>query len=262
VISGQDGAMLNRRGFTATAVALLAGCGKPPQAPPEAAVSLARTPHLTDADIQAFLSIVQKLPGQNPPAFQPLAEVDFTSDAKAADMVSRWQREFRSSYNPVVQAKLWKRDTTLRVAFVDCGVEPENFATLLVSLATAVVRESLDPEIDLAALSQQADAAITSLCSQFDGLDRDPRLSPSVRNSRAELLSAVLKETVAYREFLRLLEQVPPESVAAIPPRREVLERLMPTTETVQLFRKKLQSQGAVIQASHESASRRSLRTK
>ena len=79
--------MFNRRGFTATVFALLAGCGKPPQAPSETAVSLTEAGQLTDADIQAFLSIVRKLPGQIPPAFQPVAEVDFTSDAKAADIV-------------------------------------------------------------------------------------------------------------------------------------------------------------------------------
>jgi hypothetical protein len=65
---------------------------------------------------------------------------------------------------------------------------------------------------------------------------------------------AVLKETVAYREFLRLLERVRPESMSAIAPHREVLQQLMPATETVQLFRKKLASQRGVIQASHESA--------
>src|SRR5205085_6596410 len=62
------------------------------------------------AEIQAFLKIVRKLPGQAPPAFQPLSEVDLTTDRAAADMVARWQREFRSSYSPDVQAKLWKRD--------------------------------------------------------------------------------------------------------------------------------------------------------
>jgi hypothetical protein len=97
---------------------------------------------------------------------------------------------------------------------------------------------------------------IASLCSQFDGLDRDPRLSPSLRNSRAELLSAVLKETVAYREFLGLLEKASPESVRAIEPHRQALDRLMPATETVLLFRKKLQAQRSVLQASHETEER------
>jgi hypothetical protein len=246
--------MLDRRGFTAAILALLAGCNKPPQAPPETAVSLASETHLTDADIQAFLEIVRKLPGQNPPAFQPVSEVDFTSDRAAADVVARWQREFRSSYSPEVQAKLWKRDSLLRSALSDCGVDPRDFATFLVNLSTAVVRESLDPQVDLAALGRQADGSIASLSSQFDNLDRDSQLSPTVRNTRAELLTAVLKETVAYREFLRLLEQVPMESIAAIAPHRDVLQRLMPPTETVQLFRKKLASQRSVIQASHDTS--------
>ena len=246
--------MLNRRGFTAALVGLLAGCGKPPQAIPEHAVSLTNEAHLTDRDVRAFLEIVQKLPGQAPPAFQPVPELDLTTAPKGADMAARWTREFQSSYSPEVQAKLWKRDSHLRGALNDCGVEPKEFATLLIQLSTAVVRESLDADLDLAAMGQQAENVITSLCSQFDNLDHDPRLSPSIRNSRAELLSAVLKETVAYREFLRLLERVPGESAQAIRPHREVLERLMPATETVQLFRKKLESQRGVIQASHESA--------
>jgi hypothetical protein len=246
--------MLNRRGFTAALVGLLAGCGKPPQAIPEHAVSLATEAHLTDEDVRTFLAIVQKLPGQTPPAFQPVLEVDLTTDAKGADMAARWKREFQSSYSAEVQAKLWKRDSRVRGALDDCGIDPREFAELLIQMSTAVVRESLDPELDLAAMGQQAEHSIASFCAQFDNIDHAPRLSPSVRNSRAELLSAVLKETVAYREFLRLLEHVPRESVAAIAPHREVLERLMPATETVELFRKKLESRRGVIQASHESA--------
>jgi hypothetical protein len=248
--------MLDRRGFTATLVALLAGCGKPPQAMPEATVSLADGDRLSDASIKAFLEIVSQLPGQKPPAFQPLAEVDLTSDSSAADMVARWQREFHSSYSPDVQAKFWKRDSALRSALADCDVDPREFAALLINLSIAVVRSSLDPEIDVAALGEQADRSIASLANQFDHLDRDPRLSPSVRNARAEVLSAVLKETVAYREFLRLLDRVSPESVSAIAPHRDALERLMPATETVQLVRKKLESGRGVIQAGHESAAR------
>jgi hypothetical protein len=245
--------MLDRRGFTATLLAVLAGCARHPEAPPEQALSRPGATHLTDADVQAFLKIIQRLPGQKPPAFQPLAEVDLSSDREAADMVARWQREFRSSYSPEVQARYWKRDSTLRTALSDSGIDPHDFAALLVNLSTAVVRASLDPEIDLPALGRQADGGIASLSSQFDNLDHDPRLSPSIRNARAELLAVVLKETIAYREFLRLLECVPPESVSAIETHRETLEQLMPATETVLLFRKKLESQRTVIQASHES---------
>ena len=248
--------MLDRRGFTATLIALLAGCGKPPQAPPEATVSLADGDRLTEATIQSFLGVVQKLPGQKPPAFRPLPDVDLTTDATAAEMVARWQREFHSSYSPDVQAKFWKRDSALRSALGDCEVDPREFAALLANLSIALVRSSLDPDIDLAALGEQADRSIASFSNQFDNLDHDPRLSPSIRNARAEILSAVLKETVAYREFLRLLDRVSPESVSAIAPHRDALERLMPATKTVQLVRKKLESGRAVIQAGHESPAR------
>src|SRR5262245_46659584 len=122
--------MLNRRGFTATLVGILAGCGKPPEANPEHAVSLANEAHLTEADVRAFLVIVRKLPGQAPPAFQPVPEIDLTTDPKGADMAARWKREFQSSYSPEVQAKLWKRDSNLRGALDDCGVDPRDFASL------------------------------------------------------------------------------------------------------------------------------------
>ena len=144
----------------------------------------------------------------------------------------------------------------MRQALADCGLEPEPFAALLVKMSTAVVRESLGAEIDLAEQGRQADRAVASLCGQLDGLDGDPRLSPAVRNARAELLSAVLKESVAYREFVRLLEDVPAESVAAVARRADLLRRLMPATETLTAFEEKLKSQGQVMRASYEAPGR------
>jgi len=249
--------MLNRRGFLTATLGVLAGCGKSPE-PAAAPLGLSRAPdgHLTEDDVRTFLEIVRRLPGQKPPAFQPASELDLTADTRAQGMVERWQGEFRSSYSPQTQARFWKRDTSVRGALNDCGIAPEEFASLLVRLSAAVVRESVDPGVDLTMLGEQADRTIASLCSQFDGLSRDPRLSPTVRNARAELLSMMLKESVAYREFLRLLESISPESVAAVSRHRDVLRPLMPATETVLAFEKKLQSQSHVIRVSHEAPAR------
>ena len=191
--------MLDRRGFLYVTIGTLAGCGKPPEPPAATSVAVSTSGSLSAGDIEAFLAIVARLPGQMPPAFQPAPEIDFTVDSSAGEMVARWQREFRSSYSPSVQAKLWKRNPRLREALEECGVKPESFAQLLVRMSTAVVRSSLDPAIDLAPLAAQAERTVASLASQLDGLDSDPRLSPSVRNARAELLSSMLKEAVAYR---------------------------------------------------------------
>lgn len=250
--------MLNRRTFTFSAVALLAGCSETPppavaQKKPPVAVS-----HLTDADVSALIEVVRALPRQKPPAFQPAIEVDLRGDTLAADMVARWQREFRSSYSPQVQAKLWKRDSRLRGAIDDSGFEAEELARLLVKLSAAVVRESLHSDVDLPEMGRQADHAIASLCRQFDGLDGDARLSPTVRNGRSEFLANVLKETVAYREFLRLLESVPQESIATVARHRDILRQLMPTTETVQAFEKRIESQATVLRASHTQPARSS----
>lgn len=249
--------MLNRRGFAVMVFGMLAGCGQTAAPPTTRKASAGRAPHLTDADVQAFLDVVQELPDGKAPTFQPAAEFDLTTDTRAAEMVARWQREFRSSYSPEVQARLWKRDARLRGAIDDSGLDAEQFARLLVKLSTAVVREALDPRIDLTQMGKQADSAIASLSSQFDGLDSDPRLSPSVRNGRAEFLSTVLNETVAYREFLRLLEAVPPESIVIAAKHRAALRRLMPATETVQAFEKRIESQATVIRASHDEPGRR-----
>ncbi|HVJ84941.1 MAG TPA: hypothetical protein VM452_04805 [Caulifigura sp.] len=248
--------MLNRRAFTLSIVGLLAGCGASPPPAREPKRPALTASHLTDRDVAALIDVVKSLPDQKPPAFQPAVEVDLQGDTRAADMVARWQREFRSSYSPQVQAKLWKRDSRLRLAIDESGFEPEELATLLVRLSAAVVRESLHPEIDLVEMGRQADHAIGSLCRQFDSLDGDPRLSPTVRNGRSDFLANVLKETVAYREFLRLLESVPAESVETVARHRVVLRTLMPATETVQAFEKRFESQAKVLRASHAEPAR------
>ncbi len=231
---------------------MLAGCARSTDPSAVSAPPAVPGAQLTDAEIETFLSIVPMLPGQAPPAFRPAAELDLTTDQRAADMVARWQREFRSSYSPQVQARLWKRDSHLRSAILETGLEPEQLAALLVQLSSAVVRESVDPGLDLAELGRSAERSIESLCQQFDGLERDPRLSPSLRNARAEFLTMMLKEMVAYREFLSLLETVPSESVAAVARRRDVLRSLLPASETVQAFEKRLAAQTAIQQVSHE----------
>ncbi|QDT53136.1 hypothetical protein Pan44_11510 [Caulifigura coniformis] len=248
--------MLQRRGFLTAMLGILAGCGRPPEPAVPKSVTLTTDGHLTEHDVRVFLEIVSRLPGQKPPAFQPASELDLSFATGAQSLVDRWQAEFRSSSSPQTQARFWKRDTGVRSALSDCGVAPEEFASLLVRLSAAVVRESVDPNVDLAAFGEQADRTIASLCSEFDGLDRNPRLSPSVRNARADLLSAMLKEAVAYREFLRILESISAESVAAVARHRDVLRPLMPATESTLAFEKKLQSQSQILRASHELPAR------
>lgn len=249
--------MLNRRGFTAVAVSFLAGCGKPPAPPVARRAEASQEKFLTEADIARFFEVIEVLPGRKPPMFQPAAELDLSTDTGAASMVARWQREFRSAYSPVIQGKMWRRDADLRQALEEQGLEPEDLARLLVKLSTAVVRESLDPQIDLRIVGAQADHAIESLCKQLDGLDHDRKLSPSLRNGRVEVLTLVLKESVAYREFLRLLEAVPEESLATAARHRQALRALLPANDTVQAFERRLESQAAVIPAGYTAPASR-----
>jgi hypothetical protein len=249
--------MLSRRALTALLAGLLWGCGaadpssEPRSEKPALPTGQPKRLALGDEDVALFFQIVAAFPDGQPPAFQPAAEVDLSIDAGARDMVARWQREFRSSSSPQVQAKLWRRDARFRRVIDQLDIEPEELARLMVRISTAVVRDSLDPRINLSALAEQADRAIDSLCEQYDGLDRNHRLSLTVRNGRAEFLAECLKETVAYREFITLLEAVPEESVRVAGRHRDRLKPLLPTSETMQAFVKRYESQATVIQAGH-----------
>jgi hypothetical protein len=208
---------------------------------------------LRDEEVQAFLEVVPRLPGAAAPAFQPSPPGSTPPDATGRQLVERWQREFRHAYNPATQARLWRSDKALSRAIRAADVDPEALASLLVRLSTAVARDALDERVDLVAMRKRAEESIRSLARDFDRLSSEADDAPGTRRSGVrDTVAEALRDATAFREFLRLLEHVPPESIATVGRFRRDLDRYLPTADTVAAFERREETTAVLLPASHE----------
>jgi hypothetical protein len=209
---------------------------------------------LMDDEVRAFLDLLPKLPDGAAPAFQPAGIRDTPKGFSAIELTLQWQRDFRSAYRPQTQARLWHEENRLIDALEVAGVEPSALASLMVRLSSAVAREALDDSIDLSLKRKEADRLVKSLCTQIDEFS-DPSSSPDIGQegpARAELL-ADLREAVAFREFVNLLQQVPEESLAVVHKHREALRKHLPTGDAVAAFARWSKRKSGILPAGYET---------
>lgn len=225
-----------------------AGCGNSdPQPAAATKVSIARaaaTEPLTEDDVLAFLEIVPQLPDRTPPGFRPVAPPQFVEKLSGKELATLWRSTFQSAYLPATQARLWRKETRLMDAIEDADVEPEVLASLLLRLSSAVSRRAIDDSIDLVHMRKKADLEIARLCRQLD--------DEVVRNAelRADLADS-LREAVAFREFVRLLEAVPQESVRTVARFKNELALYLPTADTVTTFERYSESTAVVLPSAY-----------
>lgn len=243
---------------------LAAGCGnssetpasatKPQRAPAIRVQSVSSA--LSDREVAAFLKLVPALPGGAAPEFGAATISESSEQLSGVELATRWKREFRSAYQAETQARLWREQRRLIDSLGDAGVEPQALASLLVRLSTAVARDALDPRIDLASERQKADRQVASLCERIDRLPTagevpDSRQTELTGTRRA--LTEELREAVAFREFVLLLEQVPEESLAVIREHRSQLKKHLPAGDAAQAFERRIENGEAVLPVSHEA---------
>ncbi|MBX3445078.1 MAG: hypothetical protein KF774_21950 [Planctomyces sp.] len=248
---------MRRPSIAAVLAALLAaaGCSKSDPdaartAPPAAIPPL--TAPLTDDNVEEFLAIIAKLPGETVPEFCPPEPWEADERLSAVELVNLWRREFQHACSPEVQARLWNEDAALRRAFERSRIDPEALAALLVRLSAAATREALDDRIDLPRLREQADRALKAVAAELHALP-GTGTGESREEARRNQLILALREAIAFREFVRLLEKTPAESAAVVARHRERLAPHLPTQTMTSVFEQRFDSEATVLQAGHET---------
>jgi hypothetical protein len=208
---------------------------------------------LGEGEVRAFLELLPKLPDGAAPAFQPAGIREAPKGLSAIELAVQWQRDFRLAYRPKTQARLWNEQSRLIDALELEGVDPSALASLMVRLSTAVARQALDRSVDLSMKRQEAEVLVRALCHEIDELDNRPAAAiPDDSPARAELL-ADLREAVAFREFVNLLQQVPEESLAVVYKHRDALQKHLPTADAVSAFAKWSKRKSGVLPAGYET---------
>jgi len=231
----------------------LTGCGHEPAAPQAeipiavpAATSISQTP-LTREEISKFLSVVQKLPDQQPPEF---VESDLPRLASAEQIdraVEHMRSSIRRAVTPERQAAEWSQLLPLKHAFAEMNVDPVEFANLMLKISCAWSAWQIGQETTLPDAREQLDLRTSQLIEQAQQLPEGVSAL-----ERRELLD-LLEELVVLTEFLQLLEQVPAESLPAVAAAQAELRRVLPASSLREEFSRYLGQQSRILRTGYSA---------
>ncbi len=239
------------------------GCGRS-SSTSEPAIPVAREPEatvadpLTPAEVQRFLSVAPRLPGQRVPEFQPLARPTVTDQLAARALADAYRREFRATFDTVAQGNLWRRDRRLQQALAREQMEPEQLASLVTRISCAISAEVVSANLDMDAVVVSTEQQLETTIGELELLDEQLRLGKVSdthgATRRREQLVEIIQQTVALSEFGRLLQSVPPESVAAVREFRQQLAAHLPPSDNEQLIKGfETRTSSEIVPTSYES---------
>lgn len=196
---------------------------------------------LSPEEIAAFLEVVQRLPRQQVPEFAGAELPRITSTEGLESALETYRLAIRSGLSPGHQSEMWAKDSELQVAFQSMNVSPIAFADLMVRISCAWSAWQIQEELSLGQARQQIDEHIARLAAT---LEKVPSADVLDQLESLELL-------VARSEFLRLLEQVPSQSVQAVVTARRDLQAIMPKTDLASELRSTLEAQSKILRVGY-----------
>jgi len=245
------------RSLTLAAVLLaLTGCS---DSSPDADVADSGSPEaLTNADLDRFLSVVQRHEGAMIPEFAPPDEDQrLDMNATANELVASFQEQCRQLFDVERQGKIWERDTEWAQVLKGSGTAPTRFATLARDVSLAIMRVRLEARVDLGRLVARARRQVDQTVRTMEEIDEIPAAERTSEASTLRARSVIrLGQAVALLEFAERVRQVPPESAAVVRRYSRQLKPLLPPGVNDELLAelKKLATapEGAVEPAEYE----------
>lgn len=240
----------------------LSGCGDAaqdttPSTPVARRPVTTSTLPLTDADIRTFQAIVRDLPDGRIPEFEPLPQSTIDDRLPAATLVNVCREEYRRMFDPVEQGRRWRDNRKLIAVLQSHGMEPEEFAALLMRLGCAVAAGTVDSRFNLTEASQKAEQQLRATIDQIDELDRRATDGSTAHigifQYRQPLVDQ-MKELVALLEFSRILLSVPEESLAAVARHKEELAVHLPQAGDIRLFERTVDAEAVIVPVEFEQA--------
>lgn len=221
----------------AAACLYLLGCGggtDPATSSPLAQVSLtaqSRSGRLTSQDVEMFLQLVARLPGERPPEPVPVSVFELATDLPSRQRLAVWRGEIRRCLEPQRVADSWKHGARVIRSLASAGVDPVDFAALMTRISTAWMASHLQARIDPKQEIASAEVRIESMLRELEAIERRLAQAPAIPahwRTRQDALWQGLEQTVTLAEFLRLVEAVPEESRRAVQEHRTALARMLP----------------------------------
>lgn len=196
-------------------------------------------------EIAAFLAVLQRLPGQQAPEFAESILPRLTSVERLDTAVIRLRQAIRDAVTPERQVMEWQESPELQRAFASMQVNPLAFANLMLQISCAWSAWSVEQETSLSTAREQLDGRVVQLWEQLHSA-----AVPVGSIEQLQLLET-LEELITLTEFLRLLEQVPPENVTAVAAARDQLQAVLPDSALADEFTKYLRSQSTILRAGY-----------
>lgn len=225
---------------------LLSGCQEsspsPPPAPtgsPVLVTAKAVSEPLAPSEIAAFLEIVERLPGGQPPEPEDRTVAELSHDRPARENLAKWRGSIREGLEPARIASSWKHGSRTSAALQDAGVAPEDFASLLSRISMAWAASQLAADVDLTKEIARAEARIEILLRKLEGIERQAAsvsVAPAHWRTQTEAHWSALEQTVALCEFLRIVAAVPRSSRDAIAAHEASLSKILPPIPAAMVF--------------------------
>lgn len=165
---------------------------------------------LSEQEVRTFLAVLDTLPGNQAPEFEPLSQATVSDRLSAAQLVEFYRQEYRAMFDASRHGARWRKNDELMATFARHNVTPEDFASLMIRMSCAIAAGTISPQVDLNQIGANTDAQVAGLVKDITRMDAGPR-TQDVVNGRRQAVE-LLQNYVAYSEFVRILQEVPPAS--------------------------------------------------
>lgn len=181
---------------------------------------------ISEADIQTVTGLMNALPPDQRPSFQPALEPISTDGLSAVEILRVFRRNYLAALEVDAQAAAWKSDQQLVGTCKQFGISLDNLALLLTRIGCAHHAAESGTVTDVATVRAEGEAKIADLLPQIEAAQ-----SELERDKLIDSLGTI----VAFDTYLTLLDLVPEANRAIVGRHRDALSVVLPPTPEIDI---------------------------
>lgn len=214
------------------------GCQESSPPPPTTTTSLKTTAErLTDAELQRFLRLIERLPDGRVPEFTPTEQPPLDTLLPPKVLVSEFRTRYRQLSDPNRQGEVWDASLDLSKSAQQEGWTSAQLAAFIRCLSCAVMKSRLVEKHDLKAIEQRCHREITRLVAVLEQDDQVPRsqMNEAFMQRRDQKVQR-LGRMVALLEFTLQLKPIPQSNLELVTQYASQIRPLLPEATTQDPF--------------------------
>lgn len=212
-------------------VGLISVGGCQDSSPPPAATTALKTTAepLTDAELQRFLRLIERLPEGRVPEFTPAEQPPLDTLLPPKVLVSEFRSRYRQLSDPTRQGEVWDASLDLSKSAQQEGWNSAQLAAFIRCLSCAVMKSQLADKHDLNAIEQRCRREISRLVAVLDQDDQIPRsqMNEAFMQRRDQKVQR-LGRMVALLEFTLQLKPIPQSNLDLVTKYASQITPLLP----------------------------------